>query len=71
MLVLWVWVGVVVFAALVLAFCGYELVWKSRRLQRDLATLTGLTDSLTSLQRDVATVQSRLVEAQAAREVGS
>jgi uncharacterized protein YigA (DUF484 family) len=71
MLVLWVWIGVIVFTAVVLAFCTYELVWKSRRLQRDLERLTGLAGTLESLQTQVATVQQRLAAAQSAREAGS
>jgi len=69
MVVLWVWIGVVVFAAVVFVFCTYELVWKSRRLQRDLERLTGLSQSLGELQTKVAATQTRLVQAQSAREL--
>ena len=33
------WAGAVLFAAVVLGFCAYEIVWKARRLQSDLARL--------------------------------
>jgi hypothetical protein len=33
------WAGAVVFAAVVLAFCGYEIRWKSARLRSDLERL--------------------------------
>lgn len=62
-LVLGVWIGAVVVAALVLGFCAYELVWKSRRLHTDLKRLTGLSETLTAMQADVQAAQRRLAEA--------
>ena len=69
MLVLWVWIAVAVFAVVVFAFCGYEVMWKSRRLQADLDKLNGLSTTLASLQTEVAATQTRLAEAQLAREI--
>ena len=69
MVVLWVWVGVAVFTVVVLAFCSYELVWKGRRLVRDLARLTALQGELTTVRDGLATMQtamrSRLLESRA------
>ena len=62
MLVLFVWIGALVLAGVIVAFCVYELSWKSKRLHGDLATLQGLQSSLTALQAEVAAVQRRLTE---------
>jgi hypothetical protein len=61
-LVLLVWIGAVLVAAVVLGFCAYELTWKGKRLQRDLAVLTGMSDSLAALQEQVAAVRRRMNE---------
>jgi hypothetical protein len=61
--VLFVWIGAVVLAAVVLVFCAYELRWKSQRLTRDLATLTGLQGELTAVSAQLAGVRRRLDEA--------
>lgn len=65
MLVLLVWIGAVVVAAVVLAFCGYELSWKSRRLRTDLQKLTALSEQLGEMQHEVAAMQRRMNEARA------
>lgn len=58
-LVLGVWIGAVVLAAVVLGFCAYELVWKSKRLTADLGRLRSSSDRLTALQADAqAAVQA-------------
>ncbi len=62
MLVLLVWIGALVLAGVIVAFCVYELSWKSKRLRTDLATLQGMQSSLTALQDEVAAVQQRLTE---------
>jgi hypothetical protein len=67
-IVLWVWVGAVVFAAVILAFCGYELVWKSRRLQDDLEKLAGLQSRLTALQGELDTARTRMLAVQQVAE---
>jgi hypothetical protein len=54
------WLAAVVVAAVILGFCAYEIVWKARRLQRDLERLRGLGESLQQLQGDVAAAQRRL-----------
>jgi hypothetical protein len=54
------WLAAVVVAAVILGFCAYEIVWKARRLQRDLQRLQGLGESLQQLQGDVAAAQRRL-----------
>lgn len=62
MVVLFVWVGAVVVAAVVLSFCAYELTWKSKRLRSDLGKLQALSQSLAALRDEVAVVQSRAAE---------
>ena len=63
MVVLFTWIGAVVFAAVILGFCAYELSWKSKRLQGDLGKLSSLSTQLTELQGEVAAAQSRMIEA--------
>jgi cytochrome c-type biogenesis protein CcmH/NrfG len=60
--VLGAWIGAVVLGAVVLAFCGYELAWKSRRLHTDLEHLAVTRNRLSALQREVAAVQRRLAD---------
>lgn len=59
-LVLGVWIGAVVLAAVVLAFCTYELVWKSKRLRTDLGRLTATTARLTDMQQQLTGAQEQL-----------
>lgn len=47
-------------AAVILGFCGYELVWKTRRLRRDLRQLQGLGAGLSTLRVQAAAAQQRL-----------
>jgi outer membrane murein-binding lipoprotein Lpp len=61
-LVLFVWIGAVVVAGVVVAFCAYEISWKSKRLHADLTKLEGLQATLTSLQDELATTQRRMIE---------
>lgn len=63
MVVLFVWIGAVVLAGVVVAFCAYELTWKSKRLSADLAKLEQLSGVLTELQDEVSAVQLRMIEA--------
>ncbi len=63
MIVLFVWIGAVVLAGVVVAFCAYELTWKSKRLHGDLAKLEQLSGALTDLQDEVSAVQVRMIEA--------
>ena len=63
MIVLFVWIGAVVLAGVVVAFCAYELTWKSKRLRADLAKLQQLSGDLTALQDEVSATQLRMIEA--------
>lgn len=63
MVVLFVWIGAVVVAAVVLGFCAYELSWKAKRLRTDLGKLAALSADLETLQRDVSATQLRMIEA--------
>lgn len=60
-LVLGVWIGAVVLAAVVLAFCLYEVLWKSKRLRTDLEQLNRTAARLAELQQEltVATGQTQ------------
>ena len=62
MVVLFVWIGAVVLAAVVLGFCAYELAWKSKRLRSDLGELQTVSQGLAALRDDVTAAQSRLAE---------
>lgn len=61
------WAGAVLFAAVVLGFCTYEVTWKARRLQFDLERLRktqidamSLRDALqTSIERLNRTIGTR------------
>jgi outer membrane murein-binding lipoprotein Lpp len=57
----WTWVGAVVLALVVLGFCAYEIVWKLRRLGRDVEDLQALQVKLTGLQRSVAAAGDTVV----------
>lgn len=64
------WVAAAVVAVVVLAFCAYEITWKSRRLRTDLATLQRLGTAAAGLQTDVAAAQDRLAAVQRSRAGG-
>ena len=57
--VLGVWIGAVVLAAVVIAFCAYELVWKAKRLQTDLDRLRTDAARLTELQAELSVRAAR------------
>jgi outer membrane murein-binding lipoprotein Lpp len=58
-LILGVWIGAVVLAAVVLGFCAYELAWKGKRLTADLGRLRASSDRLTAVQAEAqAAVQA-------------
>jgi hypothetical protein len=57
------WIAAVVLAAVVFAFCGYELWWKARRLQGDLARLNALNERVAELQAELAAAQVRIATA--------
>ena len=56
------WIGAVVIGVVVFAFCGYEIVWKTRRLQDDLRDLGSLAAQLTALRDEALAAQQRLAE---------
>ena len=60
---LFAWLGAVLIALVVLSFCAYEVVWKTRRLQRDLRELQRDGVALAQLQDSLAGVQKRLARA--------
>ena len=51
-------------ALVILGFCAYEIIWKMRRLGRDVETLQGLQVQLSALQAQVATAQTTAVTIQ-------
>jgi hypothetical protein len=53
-------VGAFVIAAVVLGFCAYEIVWKSRRLQRDVQRLQELGAGFARLHSQLAAAQQRV-----------
>jgi len=57
------WVAAVVLAAVIFAFCGYELWWKTRRLHSDLARLHALNERVQELQADIAAARARIAAA--------
>ena len=50
-------------AVVVLGFCGYEVTWKAKRLQRDLGALQGRAEELAQLRRQLAEAQERVAAA--------
>jgi outer membrane murein-binding lipoprotein Lpp len=61
------WIAAVVVAIVVLGFCAYELIWKTRRLQRDVAQLQSLNTQLADVQSGIAAAQQRIGAAGATR----
>ncbi len=57
------WVAALVLAAVILSFCGYEVWWKARRLQADLARLQALDERLRQLQADIDDAHARALRA--------
>jgi predicted nucleic acid-binding protein len=51
--------GAALFALVVLGFCVYEVLWRVRRLQRDVSLLTSLAPELAAVQRRLQVLQSR------------
>jgi hypothetical protein len=54
------WIGAVVVALVVLGFCAYEILWKTKRLRGDLADLQADAAQLTLLQQRLVQTQERL-----------
>jgi hypothetical protein len=57
------WIGAAVIALVVLGFGAYEIVWKARRLQRDLHALEVLNDQIAELRAQVTAAQQRVAAA--------
>ena len=57
------WIAAAVVAVVVLGFFAYELIWKTKRLQRDVAQLQTLTAQLDSMQHSLAAVSERITAA--------
>jgi hypothetical protein len=58
-----VWGAVLLFGAVLLGFCAYEIVWKANRLRRDVARLQALQGPVLDLQAGLADAQERLTRA--------
>jgi hypothetical protein len=65
--VLLAWIVALAVAVVVLGFCAYEIVWKARRLSRDLAGLQELDERMGTVREQLAVTQDRL----AAARIGS
>jgi hypothetical protein len=60
----WVaWAGAVVFAAIALGFCAYELTWKAKRLRGDLSRLRALHSDALALREALVDASERLSRA--------
>lgn len=57
------WIAALAIWIVVLGFCGYEIAWKSRRLQADLRDLGTLATELTALREQALAAQQRLAAA--------
>jgi hypothetical protein len=57
------WCVAAAVAVVVLGFCAYEIIWKTKRLRQDLRTLDALADDLTRLRGQLAEAQERVVTA--------
>lgn len=55
----WVFGGAVVFAMVALGYCTYEVLWRVRRLQRDVTALAGLAPDVAAVQRRLRIVTDR------------
>ena len=51
--------GAALFALIVLGFCVYEVLWRVRRLQRDVSVLADLAPELAAVQRRLQVLQNR------------
>ena len=56
------WIGALAIGIVVLGFCGYEIVWKTRRLQADLRDLRTVSAHLTALRDEALAAQQRVSE---------
>lgn len=61
--VLLAWIVALVVAVVVLGFCAYEIVWKTKRLSGDLAGLQELDERMGSVREQLVVTQQRMVAA--------
>jgi hypothetical protein len=61
--VLLAWGIALLLGVIVLMFCGYELHWKTARLQRDQARLQEVAAELGAVAQELAAAQERIVAA--------
>jgi hypothetical protein len=66
----WVAAAAVVIALVVLGYCTYEVLWRLRRLRRDVASLTALTPEVAALQRRLQLVVERSSSIGSSRTAG-
>lgn len=57
------WIAAAVVALVVLGYCGYEILWKTKRLRGDVAELSGAAEELQVLRGRLEQVQQRLAAA--------
>jgi hypothetical protein len=58
-----VWGAALLFGAVILTFCGYEVHWKAGRLRADLERLQALEAPTRQLQADLTAAAQRLAAA--------
>ncbi len=56
------WIAAAVIAIVLLGFCAYEIGWKAKRLQADIADLLTLSTQVDQLRAGLVTVQQRIAE---------
>jgi hypothetical protein len=66
----WVAAAAVVIALVVLGYCTYEVLWRVRRLRRDVASLTELAPEVAALQRRLQLVVERSSSVGSSRTAG-
>ena len=54
------WIAAAVVAVVVLGYCAYEIMWKTKRLQADLRKLEDVNAQLTELQTQITATQQRV-----------
>ncbi|MCW2597824.1 MAG: hypothetical protein JWP39_3712 [Jatrophihabitans sp.] len=54
------WIAAAVIAVVLLGFCTYEIVWKTKRLRADLVELQAVADQLQDLRGELVVTQERL-----------
>lgn len=65
------WLGALAVAAVVLGYCGYEIVWKTRRLRADLGELQSLQQQLAAIALVLGQARERLTAAQTLASSGT